>query len=141
MNLTLLSVSTENFSFFDGIVVAAAGILTVLLILFLISVCISISAGVIYFFEHKGEKRILRKKKTVEEKQPEILPAPEPVTVIEETPQQDDKEIVAAITAAIAASLNTSPDRLVVRSFRRRQNWQTEAIQEQVYHNNYISNI
>lgn len=47
----------------------------------------------------------------------------------------DDKELIAVITAAIAASMggNVSPDRLVVRSLRRvrRSGWKTEAIHEQ----------
>lgn len=47
-----------------------------------------------------------------------------------------DMELVAAITAAVAAyecakGNNTSPDRLVVRSFRRVNTWNREAIQEQ----------
>ncbi|MCC8097412.1 MAG: OadG family protein [Eubacterium sp.] len=136
MNLFLLAVSTENFTFFDGCVVAAAGILTVILILFIISVCISISAKIIYFFQHKGEKEILRKKAPKPEVHAPAAPAaPAPVKVSEAPePMQDDKELVAAITAAIAASMNTSPDRLIVRSFRRPKNWQNEAIQEQIYH-------
>lgn len=134
MNMTLLSVSTESFTFFDGIVVAATGILTVLLILFLISVCISIAARIIYFFEHKGERQIIRKKKTPADTV-SYQTAPQPVNTVEQPPVQEDYELAAAITAAIAASLNVSPDKLVVRSFRRPQNWQTEAIQEQVYHN------
>ncbi|MCD7778056.1 MAG: OadG family protein [Clostridiales bacterium] len=135
MNLFLLVVSTENFTFFDGCVVAAAGILTVILILFIISVCISVSARIIYFFEHKGEKEILRKKAAQPEVHAPAAPVPEPTAVSEAPlPLQDDKELVAAITAAIAASMNTSPDRLIVRSFRRPKNWQNEAIQEQIYH-------
>ncbi len=47
----------------------------------------------------------------------------------------DDKELVAVITAAIAASMggNASPDKLVVRSLRRvkKSVWKTEAVQEQ----------
>jgi sodium pump decarboxylase gamma subunit len=38
---------------------------------------------------------------------------------VEDTSSGDDLELVAAITAAIAASMDTTADRLVVRSFRR----------------------
>lgn len=43
----------------------------------------------------------------------------------------DDKELVAVITAAIAASMNTSADTLVVRRIRRVGSWNKEAIEEQ----------
>ncbi|MCD8089093.1 MAG: OadG family protein [Clostridiales bacterium] len=141
MSLTLLSVQAENFTLFDGLVVAATGILTVLAILFLISVCISVSAKIIYFAEHKGERKIIRKK-TVRTEAPKPVSAPEPEPVITaEEPAQDEGELVAAITAAIAASLNTSPDRLVVRSFRRPQNWQSEALQEQINHSSFKTGL
>ncbi len=132
MRLTLLSMNTADFTFYQGIVIAATGILTVLLILSIISVCIWITSKIIYFAEHKDEKVILRKK-TKPEAIPVSAPEPEPV-VVQEEPKTDDKAIVAAITAAIAASLNTSTDRLVVRSFRRSNNWQAEALNEQRQH-------
>ncbi len=37
----------------------------------------------------------------------------------EEEDEEDDMELVAVITSAIASSLNTTTDQLVVRSFRR----------------------
>lgn len=43
----------------------------------------------------------------------------------------DDKELVAVITAAIAASMNTSADTLVVRRIKRAGSWNKEAIEEQ----------
>lgn len=63
-----------------------------------------------------------------------------PATVKTEKPVQeddlvDDRELVAVITAAIAASMggNTGPDKLVVKSLRRvkKSGWKTEAIHEQ----------
>ncbi len=69
-----------------------------------------------------------------------------PVQAQQETPQiampakaaastssdlMDDKELVAVITAAIAASMNTSADTLVVRRIRRVGSWNKEAIEEQ----------
>ncbi|NLP46667.1 MAG: OadG family protein [Epulopiscium sp.] len=46
-------------------------------------------------------------------------PVPEVSEEIEEVDETDDLELVAVITAAIAASLNTTTDQLQVRSFRR----------------------
>lgn len=43
----------------------------------------------------------------------------------------DDKELVAVITAAIAASMGTSTDGLVVRRIRRAGNWNQDAIEQQ----------
>ena len=52
---------------------------------------------------------------------PAAAPAPAPVPVYEEEEElADDLELVAVITAAIAASENTSADGLVVRSIRRK---------------------
>ena len=41
-------------------------------------------------------------------------------TVAEEIDETDDLALVAVITAALAASLETSPDKLIVRSIRRK---------------------
>ncbi len=46
-------------------------------------------------------------------------PAPAPVAAVEEEELSDDLELVAVITAAIAAYDNTSADGLVVRSIKR----------------------
>ena len=53
-------------------------------------------------------------------------PAPAPVAAapVAEEELVDDLELVAVITAAIAASMNTSTDGLVVRSIRRKANAQ-----------------
>jgi sodium pump decarboxylase gamma subunit len=60
------------------------------------------------------------KKADAEEKAEKIKPEPvENISIAEETNSKNDLELVAVITAAIAASLNTTSDQLVVRSFRR----------------------
>lgn len=46
--------------------------------------------------------------------------AEEEKVVTEEEDETDDLALVAVITAALAASLETSPDKLVVRSIRRK---------------------
>lgn len=85
------------------------GMGTVFVILILISLIISC-----FKFINKWEES--RKKAA----QPALAPAPEAVPVVEEEEDlSDDMELVAVITAAIAASENTSTDGLVVRSIRR----------------------
>lgn len=133
MNLFLISGNFENYSFGDGLVVAVTGILTVLFILALISLCISLVAKIIYAAEHKGEKQILRKPaQPAAIRETVVTPIVETESSVDD--KTDDKELVAVITAAIAASLNTTSDRLVVRSFRRSSNWQKEAMHEQRQH-------
>ena len=44
----------------------------------------------------------------------------EPVVIEEEAEEVDDLALVAVITAALAASLEVSPDKLIVRSIRRK---------------------
>ena len=46
--------------------------------------------------------------------------AEEPAAAEEEADETDDLALVAVITAALAASLETSPDKLIVRSIRRK---------------------
>ena len=53
-----------------------------------------------------------------------VVPAPkvqEETAVLEEVPAQDDLELVAVITAVIAASMGTTSDKLQVRSLRKVQ--------------------
>lgn len=54
---------------------------------------------------------------------PAAIPAPAPVVeqYMEEVDAEDELELVAVITAAVAASMNTSADGLVVRSIKRVQ--------------------
>ena len=84
------------------------GMGTVFVVLILISLIISC-------FRFIGNLENLGKKKET----PVVTSAPEPV-VVEETPLTDDLELVAVITAAIAASEGTSTDSFVVRSIHRR---------------------
>ncbi len=51
---------------------------------------------------------------------PAPAPAPAPAEEAAEEDVTDDLELVAVITAAIAASQNTSADGLVVRSIKRK---------------------
>lgn len=51
---------------------------------------------------------------------PKLQPMPPAAEPEEDEEPADDLELVAVITAALAASLNTSTDKLIVRSIRRR---------------------
>ena len=55
-----------------------------------------------------------------------VDPANAPAVLDEVSEEVDDLELVAVITAAVAASMNTSVDQLVVRSIKRKNTnkWQ-----------------
>ncbi|MBP3873775.1 MAG: OadG family protein, partial [Lachnospiraceae bacterium] len=61
-----------------------------------------------------------RKKKTSEAPAPAPAPAPAAAPVAEEIEETDDLELIAVISAAIAASEQAPADGFVVRSIRRR---------------------
>lgn len=67
------------------------------------------------------EKIFYKEKKTVqpeENKAEKITPVPEqPVSQVAE--KEDEEELIAVLTAAIAASLNTSTYNLKIKSYRR----------------------
>ena len=90
------------------------GMGTVFIVLIFISYILSLLQHV---------KKIGAKKQTAEEPQ---QTAPAPVVEEPEDEEEDDCELVAVITAAIAASEGTAADGLVVRSIRkvgRQNNW------------------
>lgn len=84
------------------------GMGTVFTVLILISL-------IIYCFRFIGDLQNLGKKKQTEETAAPVAPA-----VVEEAPLTDDLELIAVISAAIAASEGTSTDAFVVRSIHRR---------------------
>ena len=61
-----------------------------------------------------------RNRKTKNEPTVAETAAEEPAADEEEIDETDDLALVAVITAALAASLETSPDKLIVRSIRRK---------------------
>ncbi len=110
----------ENYSLGEKMQKAAMntlmGLGTVFMILILISLVIY-GFKVIPYLEQKAKA----KNAPVQEPVPVQAQAPAPV-VQEETPQQDDSELIAVIAAAIAASEGTlAADGFVVRSIRRRK--------------------
>lgn len=89
--------------YMEGVKALVCGMTTVFVVLIVIAIIIDLFKFI--------------KPKTTEKKHEHN----EIVAIIEKgTPkQQDDLEIIAVITAAIAASLNTTSDNLVVTSFRK----------------------
>jgi len=86
------------------------GMGTVFVVLVLISL-------IIYCFRFIGDLQNIGKKKKTEEV---VVETKAPEVVVEEAPLTDDLELVAVISAAIAASEGTSTDSFVVRSIHRR---------------------
>ncbi len=134
MNLYLLALDTSNFSLGDGGVVALVGFCTVLILLGLIAIVISVAGKIIYAIEHFGEKTVIRKQKKTEATPAATVPKTTAAPAAAPVQAQNDSELIAVITAAIAASLNTSEDNLIVRSFKKSKTWQKEAIREQREH-------
>ncbi|PKM50066.1 MAG: hypothetical protein CVV02_13160 [Firmicutes bacterium HGW-Firmicutes-7] len=92
-------------NYMEGVTALVLGMATVFIVLILISIIIS----------------LLKHVKFVEKSTPKTtnnVQAPVAQTNIIEK-KEDDLELVAVITAAIAASLNTTSDRLRVTSFKR----------------------
>ena len=85
----------------------------------------------LFKFIYKAQNRTAGAEKEPLSQKPE-RPAPAPVAAPTPAPapvsseEVDDLELVAVITAAVAASMNTSVDSLVVRSIKKRSTnkWQ-----------------
>lgn len=111
-----------NEIFVEGITVTLMGIGIVFSILLIISFILALFEIVF------KEKKPVASDVAVEPLKAEVQ---QPVIEQESVNEIDDKELVAVITAAIAASMNTTTDGLIVRSLRRVNTWNKEAIQEQ----------
>ena len=74
-------------------------------------------------------------KKAVTNEQPvQNIPAP----VVQTQAATDDSELIAVLTAAIAASLNTSTYNLKIKSYRRIDNaWNKSGIRENTLNKTY----
>lgn len=108
----------------EGLMVTVLGICTVFVVLIFISLILTAF----------GKLNIDSDNKKSDEKL-EIKPVPG-ITDLPDEKVNDDLELIAVITAAIAAQEcangnNISPDKLVVRSLRRVNTWNREAIHEQ----------
>lgn len=69
-------------------------------------------------------------------KKQEVTEVPVQETVVETESEMDDDELVAVLTAAVAASLNTSTYNLNIKSYRRIDNtrpaWNREGLRETI---------
>lgn len=109
----------------EGLMVTILGLATVFAVLIFISLILSVF-GIV---ANKASK-----KKTVNK--PALNTNTSQVPKVIENNINDDLELIAVITAAIAASerakgRNISPDKLVVRRLKRVSSWNKEAINEQ----------
>ncbi len=119
LTVTSIVAEKEN-SFGDTMSKAGLNILmgmgTVFTVLILIAFIISLFGNI-----NKWEEKMKNKKP--DNFEPKSIAVPvviAPITPVVEENLVDDLEIVAVITAAIAASMNTSTDGFVVRSIKRR---------------------
>lgn len=105
-------ISSSNFQI--GITTTILGFGTVFFVLIIISLILMLFGKLMKIFSKPEEKQ-----------QPEIKPIvktePEQSPETEEISVDDNSELIAVITAAIAASMggNVGPDKLVVKSLRR----------------------
>ena len=113
--------------FLQGVEVTVMGFIIVIAVLAFICFVLMIF-NVVANLENK---KIKAQNETVEQATNDktIKEVSEPV--VQEKPLQDDLELIAVITAAIAAQAKVGPDKLVVRSIRRVSSWNKEAVTEQ----------
>lgn len=116
----------ENFQ--NGLLNTIIGLCVVfgvlILIAFIIYLFKYINKAERYFEDRKYKKE--QEKEAKEEAEFEPLPPPPAFEESASEEEVDDLELVAVITAALAASLDTSADQLVVRSIKRKsgKQWQ-----------------
>ena len=113
----------------QGAITAVIGIVIVLIVLCVISLILSIFSLLFY-----KSKNISSKNNETAEK---AAPVKERTAIRQKIANKkankrksDDTEIVAVITAAIAASMNTTTDKLIVRSIHKVSSWNETAISQ-----------
>lgn len=128
VSFSIAPVYTKGEIMKDAALNTIMGIGTVFAVLIFIAFIISlfkyISKAEKYFADRKYAKETAGKdQQPAAEKMPVVLQEAAPV---QEEELVDDLELVAVITAALAASMNTSVDQLVVRSIKRKRTnkWQ-----------------
>ncbi len=94
-------------TFMDGVSIAIIGVLVVGITLGLIS-------SVLYLLKYAGGTEPKKAEQPVKQVSDPVTPSLENNIVTD-----NEQEVVAVIMAAIAASMNTTVDNLVVRSFRK----------------------
>lgn len=109
-----------NFGIIEGLYVVIIGFGMVFLILCIISFILGV-----FSFVHKLNEKKKANKKVITSKTKNIAVKPLP-----EMKQEDDLELVAVITVAIAAAMSTTSDNIIVHSIRKTSNWNKTAISE-----------
>lgn len=110
-----------------GIMITVLGLVVVFAVLVIIYMMLALFAMLV-----KDKKKPVSKPKLAVKPAPPVIPV-KTEDEGKEDEMMDDKELVAVITAAIAASMGTSTDNFVVRRIRRTGSWNKEAIEEQQY--------
>lgn len=91
-----------------------------------VGLCIVFAVLIILMLVMMAMKAIFYKEAPVTAGGPNVSQKPEPIAMTPATPpasrQMTDDELIAVLTAAVAASLNTSTYHLQVKSFRRIEN-------------------
>jgi sodium pump decarboxylase gamma subunit len=96
----------------EGLTATISGVLTVFIVLIFIAFLISL----LKYTDKLDVRKLFRDKKKTRVDLDKVRTQPNAVV---QPKKQEDLELIAIITAAIAASLNTTTDRLIVRSIKR----------------------
>ncbi len=88
-------------------------------VVFVILILISLVISAFRLINTAQDKAAKRKEAKLTKKTPEEPEIEEPAAIEEEQDETDDLELVAVIAAAIAASENTDPSGIIVRSIRK----------------------
>lgn len=120
----------ENISIGDSLIVTLFSIVMVFIVLIVISIFISMLKNI-----NKSEKPInIKDNKDLNKSNIEKIP----VAKVEMN-KMDDEELVAVISAAIAASLDIKPQQINIKNIRRINNnspaWASVGRQEQIHNN------
>lgn len=122
-----MNLNMAKYAWDTGALVSILGLLTVFSVLAIIML-------VLLVMERIFSKNSLPKKTVVKEKTPEVKP--EVKAEVVPVKKADDGELVAVITAAIAASLGVPQRSLRIKSFKRvGKAWNDASRQENIYNN------
>lgn len=119
-------VGAQKVGLVEGLSTFIVGIGVVFLALILLVVLLEISGK---FFAYLDKKEAARK-----QAQAPVVVTQVTEPTIAQAPEVDDLELIAVITATIAATMGTSADNLQVRSLRKTNNaWRMSGRSEQLY--------
>lgn len=113
----------ETFGITEGLIVVVIGFAMVFAILCIISLILSMFSLFSKFSEN------IKKRKT-DSSQPKEDAYVVKKETVSDTKETDDLELVAVISAAIAASMSTTSDKIVIRSIRKNTGWNETAVYE-----------